>query len=152
MSGRIGFWTKSDSVSYFADGRLTYRPHEAPAQALVREMLKEYPRLLGLQIYVQGDDPKGPRVLASKNTNEVNQVGGRVKRDVIQQGLPYYGKEKAYVSVVLPLKDRNGEPVAAVRVMMSTFAGQTEQNAFARAMPIVRKMQNRVGSLQDLIQ
>jgi hypothetical protein len=42
--------------------------------------------------------------------------------------------------------------VAAVRVMMNTFAGQTEQNAFARAMPIVRDMQNRFGSLQDLIQ
>jgi hypothetical protein len=152
MSGKIGFWTKSDSVSYFADTRLIYKPHEAPAQALVREVLKEYPRLLGLQVYILGDDRKTTRLLASKNTNEVNQVGGKVERDVIEQGTPYYGKEKALVSVVLPLRDRNGDPVAAVRVMMNTFAGQTEQNAFARAMPIVRDMQNRFGSLQDLIQ
>ena len=152
MSGKIGFWTKSDSVSYFADTRLIYKPHEAPAQALVREVLKEYPRLLGLQVYILGDDRKTTRLLASKNTNEVNRVGGKVERDVIEQGTPYYGKEKALVSVVLPLRDRNGDPVAAVRVMMNTFAGQTEQNAFARAMPIVRDMQNRFGSLQDLIQ
>jgi hypothetical protein len=152
MSGKIGFWTKSDSVSYFADTRLIYKPHEAPAQALVREVLKEYPRLLGLQVYILGDDRKTTRLLASKNTNEVNQVGGKVERDVIEQGTPYYGKEKALVSVVLPLRDRNGDPVAAVRVMMNTFAGQTEQNAFARAMPIVRDMQNRFGSLQDLVQ
>jgi hypothetical protein len=151
-SGKIGFWTKSDSVSYFADARLVYRPHEAPAQALVREVLKEYPRLLGLQVYVLGDDPKTPRLLASKNTNEVNQAGGKVERDVIEQGTPYYGKEKEFVSVVMPLRDRNGDPVAAVRVIMNTFAGQTEQNAFARAMPIVREMQSRFGSLQDLIQ
>jgi hypothetical protein len=115
-------------------------------------VLKEYPRLLGLQVYILGDDRKTTRLLASKNTNEVNQVGGKVERDVIEQGTPYYGKEKALVSVVLPLRDRNGDPVAAVRVMMNTFAGQTEQNAFARAMPIVRDMQNRFGSLQDLIQ
>jgi hypothetical protein len=152
MSGKIGFWTKSDSVSYFADTRLIYKRHEAPAQALVREVLKEYPRLLGLQVYILGDDRKTTRLLASKNTNEVNQVGGKVERDVIEQGTPYYGKEKALVSVVLPLRDRNGDPVAAVRVMMNTFAGQTEQNAFARAMPIVRDMQKRFGSLQDLIQ
>ena len=152
MSGKIGFWTKSDSVSYFADTRLIYKRHEAPAQALVREVLKEYPRLLGLQVYILGDDRKTTRLLASKNTNEVNRVGGKVERDVIEQGTPYYGKEKALVSVVLPLRDRNGDPVAAVRVMMNTFAGQTEQNAFARAMPIVRDMQNRFGSLQDLIQ
>ena len=151
-SGKIGFWTKSDSVSYFADTRLVYKPHEAPAQALVREMLKKYPRLLGLQVYVLGDDPKTPRLLASKNTNEVNRVGGKVEQDVIEQGTPYYGKEKEFVSVVLPLRDRNGDPVAAVRVIMKTFAGQTEQNAFARAMPVVREMQSRFSSLQDLVQ
>jgi len=152
LSGKLGFWTKSDSVSYFADTRLVYRPHEAPAQVLVREALKKYPRLLGLQVYVLGDEPKTPRLLASKNTNEVNRAGGKVEQDVIEQGAPYYGKEKEFVSVVLPLRDRNGDPVAAVRVIMSTFAGQTEQNAFARALPIVREMQSRVGSLQDLIQ
>jgi hypothetical protein len=35
---------------------------------------------------------------------------------------------------------------------MKTFAGQTEQNAFARARPVVMEMQNRFGSLQDLVQ
>ena len=151
-SGRIGFWTKSDSVSYFADATLVYRPHEAPAQGLVREMLKKYPRLLGLQVYVLGDNPGTPRLVASKSTNEVNRVGGKVERDVIEQGTPYYGKEKDFVSVVLPLRDRNGDSVAAVRVIMKTFAGQTVQNAVARARPIVLEMQSRFGSLQDLVQ
>jgi hypothetical protein len=151
-SGKIGFWTKSDSVSYFADARLVYRAHEPPAQALVRQMLKAYPRLLGLQVYVLGDEPKTPRLVASKSTNEVNRVGGKVERDVIEQGTPYYGKEKDSVSVVLPLRDRNGDPVAAVRVIMKTFSGQTEQNAFARARPIVLDMQSRFSTLQDLVQ
>jgi len=151
-SGKIGFWTKSDAVSYFADARLVYKPHEAPAQALVREMLKKYPRLLGLQVYVLANDSKTPKLLASRNTNEVNQAGGKVEQDVIEQGTPYYGKEKDSSSVVLPLRDRNGDPVAAVRVIMKRFAGQTEQNAFARAQPIVRDMQSRFSSLQDLVQ
>ena len=151
-NGKIGFWTKSDSVSYFADARLVYKPHEAPAQGLVRDMLNKYPRLLGLQVYVLGDDPQAPRLVASKNTNEVNRVGGKVEQDVIQQGTPYSGNEKDFGSVVLPLRDRNGDSVAAVRVIMKTFAGQTEQNAFARAMPIVREIQGRFSTLQDLVQ
>jgi hypothetical protein len=81
-SGKIGFWTKSDAVSYFADARRVYKPHEVPAQALVREVLKKYPRLLGLQVYVLGDDPKLPRLLASKHTNEVNRVGGRIEQGI----------------------------------------------------------------------
>jgi hypothetical protein len=151
-SGKIGFWTKSDSVSYFADTRLVYTPHEAPAQSVVREVVKKYPRLLGLQVYVLGSDPKTPRLLASKNTNEVARVGGKIEQDVISQGTTYYGKEQESVSVVMPLRDRNGDPMAAVRVIMKTFAGQTEQNAVARALPVVHEIQTRVASLQDLVQ
>ena len=151
-SGKIGFWTKSDSVSYFADTRLDYKRHEPPAQALVRDMLKKYPRLLGLQVYVLANDTKTPRLLASKHTNEVDRAGGKIEQDVITQGTPYYGKEKDSCSVVLPLRDRNGDPVAAVRVIMKKVVGQTEQHAFARARPIVLEMQNRFGSLQDLVQ
>jgi len=152
ISGKIGFWTKSDSVSYFADAKLVYRPHEAPAQGLVRAMLKKYPRLLGLQVYVPDQEPKAPRLLASANTNEVGRVGGKVEQAVIEQGTPYYGKEEKSVSVVLPLRDRNGDPVAAVRVVMKRVAGQTEQHAFARAQPVVREMQSRVRSAEDLVQ
>jgi hypothetical protein len=152
LSGKIAFWTKSDSVSYFADTRIVYTPHEAPAQALVRAMLKKYPKLLGLQVYVLGSDPKSTRLVASKSTNEVGRVGGKVEPDVIAVGNTYFGKEKDSVSVVLPLRDRNGDPMAAVRVIMKSFAGQTEQTAYARAMPIIRDMQSRVTSLQDLVQ
>jgi hypothetical protein len=149
-SGKIGFWTKSDAVSYFADTRLVYTPHEAPAQALVRATVKKYPRLLGLQVYVLGNEPKTTRLLASKNAAEAGRAGGKVELDVIAQGTPYYGKEKESVSVVLPLRDRNGEPVAAVRVIMKPSLGQMEQEAFARAVPVVGEMQKRVASLQDL--
>jgi hypothetical protein len=151
-SGKIGFWTKSDAVSYFADTKLVYTPHEPPAQGLVREVLKKYPRLLDLQVYVLDESLKMPRLLAGKNTNEVSRVGGKVERDVIDHGTPYYGKEKKSVSVVLPLRDRNGDPVAAVRVIMKSFAGQTEQNAMARAMPVVKEMQRRCNTRQDLVE
>ena len=37
-SGKIGFWTKSDSVTYFTDTKIVYKPFEAPAQSLVRQI------------------------------------------------------------------------------------------------------------------
>ena len=46
-TGKIAFWTKSDSISYFTDTRITYTPREPFVQALVRDTLKLYPRLLG---------------------------------------------------------------------------------------------------------
>jgi hypothetical protein len=150
-SGRIGFWTKSDSVSYFSDTKIVYTPREVPARVLVRQMAKKYPRLLGLQLYVLATGGKGTRLLASKNETEQGLPGGKVEQDVIGQGTVYYGKEKDSVSVVLPLRDRNGDPIAAVRVVLKSFAGELEQTSIIRATPIVKAMQEQVRSLDDLL-
>jgi hypothetical protein len=56
------------------------------------------------------------------------------------------------VLVTMPLHDRNGETVGAVRVSMTTFFGQTEKNALARAIPIVKSMALRVSSAKELLQ
>jgi hypothetical protein len=149
--GRIGFWTKSDAVSYFADTKIIYTPREIAAKAIVRDAAKKYGRLRGLKVYTL--DAKGePKVVASKDENEVGSPGGKVEKNCIEKGAIFYGKDRTSVSVVMPLRDRNGDPIAAARVVMETFTGQTEQNALARARPIVKDMQARVQSLQELTQ
>jgi hypothetical protein len=150
--GRIGFWTKSDAVSYFADTRVTYTAAEVLAQKLVRDALAKYPRLRGLKIHAIHGDVKTPRVVASGNAADLGQTGGQTEAAVIAQGTPYYVKDRKNVSVILPLRDRNGDPIAAVRVTMESFMGQTEQNALVRALPIVKQMQARVTTLEDLLQ
>jgi hypothetical protein len=148
-SGKIAFWTKSDSVRYFADTRIVYTPRVPLAQTLVQEMKAKYPRLRGLQIYTL--DAQGePRVLASANEQERGEPGGLSEKGAITEGHIYYGKGRKNVTVVMPLRDHNGEPIAAVRLTMERFAGQTEQNALARALPIVKAMQARVRTLEEL--
>ena len=150
--GKVGFWTKSDSVSYFADARIQYKPIEVPAQVIVRDALKKYPRLLGLKIYVRGKTPDSTRVVGSKDPSDCGQAGGKSELDVIKQNQVLYGKNGGTVTVCMPLRDRNGETMAAVRVVMKSFTGQTEANAVARAAPIVKEMQSQVQSLQDLVE
>jgi hypothetical protein len=150
-SGRIGFWTKSDSVSYFADARMIYTPREPLVAVLVRELVTKYPRLRGLKVYTL-DDKGEPKVVASKDSGEVGTAGGKNEKDTITQGQIFYGKGKKFTSVMMPLRDHNGEPIAAVRLNMASFAGQTEQNALARARPLVKEMQDRVQSLAELTQ
>jgi hypothetical protein len=151
-SGKIGFWTKSDSVSYFADAKIVYTPREPPAQAIVRDTVKKYPHLLDLKIYVAANDPKAPRLLASKEEKDLGQPGGKEEQGAIGQGAIFYGRTKSSVSVVMPLRDRNGDSIAAALIKMKSFPGQTEQNALARAQPIVRDMQDKVQTLQDLVE
>ncbi len=150
--GKVGFWTKSDSVSYFTDARISYKPLEAPAQAIVRDLTKKYPRLLALKIYLRGKEPDSTQVVASSVAGEPGQAGGKTESAVITKAETWYGKEKDSVSVIMPLRDRNGEPIAAVRVVMKTFKGQTEENAIIRAAPIVKEVQARVNGAEDLVE
>jgi|SRR5436190_10073797 len=149
-SGKIGFWTKSDSVSYFADTKIVYTPLLPPAQALVREALKQYPRLLALKVYVPGKDPQTTRLVASKDENEIGRPGSKTEHAVISRGETYYGKEHDAVSVIMPLRDRNGDAMAAVRIVMKSFPGQTEENAIVRAAPIVKSIQEKIRTIEDL--
>jgi hypothetical protein len=150
-SGKIGFWTKSDSVSYFVDARVVYVPFEGSAQKITREVLKKYPRLLGLKIYVAGKEPGTTRIIGCGNEKELGQAGAKTESEVIHRGEIYFGKEKDSVSVIAPLRDRNGEPMAAVRIVMKSFPGQTEENALPRATPIVKEVQERAQALDDLL-
>jgi len=149
--GKIGFWTKSDSVTYFTDARIVYTPREPPAQTIVRDLVQKYSRLRGLNVYTL--DARGePRVIASKDAKGIGGAGGRFEKECIATGNIFYGKGRNEVNVVMPLRDRNGEAMAAVRLTMESFTGQTEQNALIRATPIVKAMQARANSLEELTQ
>ncbi len=149
--GKIGFWTKSDSVSHFGDTRIVYTPLEDPALAVVRATFHKYSRLLGLKIFVLNAGAKTTRLVASTDASELGRAGGKPEFEVITKGQIYYGKEKASVLVTMPLRDRNGDTIAAVKFVMRTFPGQTEENAIARATPIVHYMQEQVRSMKDLV-
>ena len=149
-TGKIGFWTKSDSVSYFGETRIQYTPRENLAQTLVRDTIKKYPRLQGVQIFAS--HPRDPRtkVVASSDPAEVGQPAQKEALDVIARGVIYHGEEKGKLLVTMPLRDSNGDTVAAVKLVMKAFPGQTEQNAIARATPIVKQLEARVRTLADL--
>lgn len=150
--GKIGFWTKSDSVSYFSDTTIVYTPLEAPVRAIVRDVMGKYPRLLGLKLYVRSAEPGATRLVASSDAAEASLAGGKTEDAVLRTGETWYGKEKETASVIMPIRDRNGETIAAVRVILKSFPGQTEQNAISRALPVVRRVQSRVNSMDDLVQ
>jgi hypothetical protein len=151
LSGKIGFWTMADSVTHFGDTRITYTPVIPMAQLLVQNIVQQEPRLLALRISTL--DKNGlPRIIASKDAKEVGQTGTESEKGAIDKGAIYFGRGKGTVAVVMPLDDRNGNPVAAVRVRLPSFFGETQDTAVLRARMIVNMMQAQIMSGQDLAQ
>jgi hypothetical protein len=150
-SGKIGFWTKSDAVSYFGDTTINYTPRVPMAQSLVQNMMQKYPRILELRVYTQ-DDRGNPQIIASNNEKEIGQPGTDAEKGALTSGTVYFGRGKGTVAVTMALTDRNGDPVAAVRVQLKSFFGETQDTAIDRARLIVKQIQAQVTSGQDLAQ
>jgi hypothetical protein len=151
-TGKIGFWTKSDAVSYFGDTTIDYTPMVPAAQTLVDGIMKKYPRILGLRIYTP-DDKGQMRILASKNKTEIGQPGTDAEKNAMATGAIYYGHEKGTVVVDMPLNDRNGEAMATAQVKLKSHAlAETQDMVLDRVRIIINEMQKQVLSKEDLMQ
>ena len=143
-AGRIGFWTKSDSVSHFSDLKLVYVPMEPLAKMLVREALHKAKRVHHLRLFTIPEGQTQPRLIASGDSQEIGQAGGKDIADCLATGHLYYAKGISEAVVIMPLHDRNGDRIAAVRMTMDTFPGMMEKTAFARALPVVQIMESEL--------
>ncbi|MEO6034445.1 MAG: family 16 glycoside hydrolase [Verrucomicrobiota bacterium] len=150
-SGKIAFWTKSDSVSYFADTLITYSPRVPLAQTIIADMMQKYPRLIGLKFF-STNAVHELRVIASSEEGQLGEQGEKAEENVFANGIPYYAKANESVSVIMPVRDRNGDTVATLRIIMKPFPGQTQSNVLARALPILKAVEARIVSLKDLTQ
>lgn len=149
-AGKIAFFTQSDTSAHFTDTRINYIPREPFAQVIVRDVMKEYPKLQSVKIYMVPPKGKEIRLVASNDEKEIGEPGEKLDADVISRGVNYCRRTKELIYVTMPLRDRNGDPVAAVQLVMKSFHGQTEENALARATPVLKQMQLRASVAENL--
>ena len=150
-AGKIAYMTKSDSISYFADSHITFTPREPFAQVIVRDVMHDNPRLVGVKIFMATPKAKNDiHMVASNNAKEIGAPAEKTDADVIDRGVNYFRKDKENVYVTIPLRDRNGDPVAAVQFVMRSFPGQTEENAMTRALPMIKDIQKRALAVENL--
>jgi hypothetical protein len=149
--GKIGFWTKSDAVSYFDNTTIDYKPRVPAAQAVVNSIMKQQPRILTLRIYTP-DGQGGTHIIASNNEKEIGQPGTDAEKIAFTDGTVSFGKSAGVVAVTLAFRDHNGDPMAAVRVRLKSFLGETQENAVNRATLLIHLMQAQVSTSEDLLQ
>jgi hypothetical protein len=154
MNGKVGFWTKSDSVVYFTDAKLNFTPRQTLAQLVVSDTVNEFSRLQGMKIFATRPGDTNLVVVAGNDAKELRQPGGKTESDAIQSGKSYIARNKqaGTVTVTMPLRDRNGDTIAAVAFVMKTFPGETDDTAALKANTMLKKIQPRVASLEDLLQ
>jgi hypothetical protein len=148
--GKVGFITKSDSQASFSDAVIQFQPLESLASALVRDLVQRQPRLINVRIYGKTTARNELHVLAARTAADVGQAAGETDLKVFAENQAYFTKTKVDNQVIAPLHDRNGETVGVVKFFLKPFPGQTEANTIARVLPLVRDLEERIGSANDL--
>ena len=138
--GKVGFWTKADSKCYFVDARVQYTPRVPYVQVVINNIMrsKNIRHLLGVKVYAN-KNPGQPAIIGCMDQHDLGAAGKKEDADVIERGSVYYLKDDRTVEVTMPLRDRNGDIVAAVAIKMKSFRGETQNAAVARAT-LVKKV------------
>ena len=153
IKGKVGLWTKSDSQVLFSDLHIEYTPHLPFAQALVKETMEKFPnkKLVGIKLYAPQPSDK-PRVIAATDPKDINVEGGDYEIQTLKGANGFCTKSKSLIELTLPLRDRNGEVAAVVKISMKPFPGETQEAAWGRCKPIQEAMEDRLQGVNSLME
>ena len=152
--GKLGYWTKSDSVSYFANTRVTYTPRISLATRLVNEFVEARPSVENITLYVPKGAMRALTAVASREETKIGEVADETTAKVFANDAAYYHRdtERNRVIVMVILHDRNGDSVALIRIESKRFFGEAEKTSVFRGQRIAAEMEKRFTDAFQLIE
>lgn len=141
--GKVGFWTKSDSVSYFAGARVIYTPRISLATRLVSDLIEDRPSVENITLYVPKGDKQNLTAVASGVESEIGQTATQEAHEIYKKDAMYYHRDNTHVTVMTTLHDRNGDTVGLIKILSKRFFGETETTSAFRAQKIAHQMEAR---------
>ena len=125
-----------------------YSPRLPYVQVVINNVIRQHPSLLGLTVYAIRNAAM-PVVIGSLDEKDFGKPGTKTEKEVIEDGGTYYLKDGKAVEVTMPLRDRNGDTAAAIKIRMKSFRGETEKTAVVRAV-LIRKLFEEQIETQDI--
>lgn len=148
--GKVALWTKSDTQATFRNLKLSYTPLEPFANSLVQAALEASPSLIDVRIYAAPSETDALQIVAAKEPNLRGQPAGDQETDVVENESMYFGRDGRFRTVTVPLRDRNGEPIAALRLHWKGFPGETKKTSLRKASEIADFLERKLG-YRDLL-
>lgn len=151
-AGRIGLWTKADSVIHFDDlavKDLTTAKDSPPApktfaQKLVDELAAKYPGLVRIGLHVT--PPRGSEniIVASNVPQKIGQRSDPEDLKAMQSRKPVVLKEGDNFDVTLPLHDATGRIIGAIGLAFQPRRGEQELDAVRRARAMAGELERQI--------
>ena len=159
-AGKIGLWTKADSVTYFDDlvvKELSGSASASPAgkiyaQELVDELAVKHPDLLRIGMHVTPPNKPDNIIIACTVAERIGQKSDPEDLKAMNTGQPVVLKEEENFDVTLPLHDAAGKIIGAVGLTFKPRSGEREPEAARRARAMAQEIEKRITSTGQLLE
>ncbi len=157
-AGKIGLWTKADSVIHFDDltvedlggARNALLPGKSPAQRLVDELAKKHPELVRIGLHVIPPGSSENIIVASNVAAKLGQKSDPEDLQAMETGRPVVLREGENFDVTLPLHDARGKIIGAIGLTLKPASGEQQGDATRHARAIARELEKRIPSRESL--
>ena len=157
-AGKVGLWTKADSVIYFDDlgvqelgsSRSGVPPAKTLAQKLVDELAKNHPDVVRIGLHLTPPGGAENIIVASNVAAKIGQKSDPEDLQAMKTGRPVVLKEGGNFDVTLPLHDSAGKIIGAIGLTLMPKGGEREAEAARRAQAIAGEFEKQTPSKGSL--
>lgn len=159
-AGKIGLWTKADSVIYFDDltvkdlsGSASASPAgRIYAQRLVEELAARHPELVRIGMHVTPPDKSDNIIIACNVPERIGQKSHPEDLKAMKTGRPVVLKEGKNFDVTLPLHDAAGNTIGSIGLTFRPRAGEQKAEAARHARAMTREVEKHIASAGQLFE
>lgn len=158
--GKIGLWTKADSVIYFDDltvedsggARSSGPPRKILAQKLVDALAIRHPELVRIGLHLTPPGGSVNIIVASNVAARIGQKSDPEDLQAMQTGKPVVLREQGNFDVTLPFHNASGTTIGAIGLTLKPEAQERESGAVQRARKIASELEKQCPSRASLLE
>lgn len=157
-AGRIGLWTKTDSVIYFDDltaqdwlaSNSTPPSGKLYAQRLVDKLAADHPDLLRVALHMTPPNQSDNLIIACNLPERIGQKSDPEDLKAMRTGQSILLREGKNFDVTLPLHDAAGRTIGAIGLTFKPGPGEQDPAATRRARAMAGQIEKQIASAEQL--
>ncbi len=159
-AGKIGLWTKADSVIHFDDftvedlgsAKSSTSQGKIVAQKLVDDLAAKHPDLVRIGLHLTPPNSSDNIIVACNIAARIGQKSDPEDLKAMQTGKPVVLKEGGKFDVTLPLHTASGRVIGAIGLTFKPQGNEREASAAERAKKLAAEVEKRITSEAKLFE
>ena len=140
--GKIGFWARGDTDCLFALS--TIKVPLSLAQSAVNEITRSNEHLQRMELAAIRPGKKTLEIAAATDVKQVGQPAHTNCRATIENGAVVYSERRDIIEVIMPIKNVDGEIMAAARMFLKPGKLTTKTRHRARASAVAIELGKKI--------